>query len=92
MIPLAFVLAVALATLLVLVVAVIALARQVKRVVASIAAFQQELDPVLREIRSDADRASRRLVELQQQGRAAGSRGRHPRVVPVDPDAPDLPG
>lgn len=91
MIPLAFVIAVATATLLVLVVAVVSLARQMRRVVASIAHFQQELEPILREIQTDADRATRRLVRLQQEGMtAAPSDGR--RVVSVDPDAPSLPG
>ncbi|HEX6262106.1 MAG TPA: hypothetical protein VF097_04590 [Actinomycetota bacterium] len=92
MIPLAFVIAVALATLLVLVVAVVSLVRQMKRVVTSIVEFQEELQPILMEIQGGADRASRRLVELQRDGVAAGSRGRPPRVVPVDPDDPLAPG
>lgn len=91
MIPLAFVIAVATASLLVLVVAVISLARQMRRVVASIADFQQELEPILREIQTDADRATQRLVRLQQEGMMAAPSDRR-RVVSVDPDAPSLPG
>lgn len=91
MIPLAFVIAVALATLLVLVVAVVSLARQMRRVVASVVAFQEELDPILREIQGDADRAGRRLADLQEDLGSAESE-RRPQVVPVDPDDPTPPG
>lgn len=94
MIPLAFVIAVAIATLLVLVVAAVSLARQTKRVAGSIAAFQEELEPLLREIQRDTDRASRRLARLQEERLASGEGhpARDPRVVPIDPDAPTLPG
>jgi hypothetical protein len=93
-IPLAFVIAVAIATLLVLVVAAVSLARQTKRVVGSIVAFQAELEPIVREIQGDADRASERLARLQQEPLASGEGipKRDRRVVPVDPDAPTLPG
>lgn len=94
MIPLAFVIAVAIATLLVLVVAAVSLARQTKRVVGSIAAFQEELEPLLREIQRDTDRAGRRLARLQEERLTSGEgdHARDPRVVPIDPDAPTLPG
>jgi len=93
-IPLAFVIAVAIATLLVLVVAAVSLARQTKRVVGSIAAFQEELEPILRQIQRDADQASRRLARLQEERLASGEGvpARDRRVIPVDPDAPTLPG
>ena len=94
MIPLAFVIAVAIATLLVLAVAAVSLARETKRVVASIVAFQAELEPILREIQGDADRASERLARLQTERLASGKEvpERDRRIVPVDPDAPILPG
>lgn len=94
MIPLAFVIAVALATLLVLVVAAVSLARQTKRVVGSIVAFREELEPLLREIQRDADQAAARLARLQDDPLASGEAGsgREGRVVPIDPDAPSLPG
>ena len=65
MIPLAFVIAVALATLLVLVVAAVSLARQARRMAETVARFRDEVDPVLREIRQDTERATERLERFR---------------------------
>lgn len=86
MIPLAFVIAVALATLLVLVVAAISLVRQARLMAETVARFRDEVEPVLREIRRDTERATERLERLQSEGGARGSVAGGARVIPVDPD------
>jgi uncharacterized protein YoxC len=64
-IPLAFVVAIALATLVVMVVAALSLARQARRMAESVVRFRDELEPVLREIREDTERATERLERLR---------------------------
>ena len=54
-----------LATLAVLVVTAISLAKQGARLASSVAAFQKEVRPLLEQIRSDADRVGDRLEKLQ---------------------------
>ena len=68
MIPLAFVIAVALGTLAVLVVAAVSLVRQARRMAESVARFRDEVEPILREIRHDTERATERLEGLQTDG------------------------
>ncbi|HEX9823729.1 MAG TPA: hypothetical protein VGB51_04960 [Actinomycetota bacterium] len=65
--------ALGLATLAVLVIAAISLARQGSRLAASIADFQRELRPLLEEIRADADRMESRLEGLQKAREGARS-------------------
>ena len=60
MLPIALV-ALAAATLGILVILVIALSRHLARLVASLVAFQNELTPIVGRIRGDAERAARRL-------------------------------
>lgn len=57
--------ALGLATLAVLVIAAVSLARQGSRLASSIAEFQRELRPLLEELRADADRMGSRLEALQ---------------------------
>jgi len=64
-IPLAFVIAVALATLLVLVVVALSLMRQARHMAESVARFRTEVEPVLREIRQDTERATERLERIR---------------------------
>ncbi len=72
MIPLAFVVALAGASLVVLVVAVISLARQTTRLASSLAEFQGEMQPILDAIRGDADRAASHLERLRTREASAG--------------------
>lgn len=92
MIPLAFVVAIALATLVVMVVAAISLVRQARRMAESIARFRDELEPVLREIREDTERATERLERLQRSRGGPDGPGEEPpaaRIIAVDPDGPE---
>ena len=61
----AILVALGLATLAVLVVTAISLAKQGARLAASITEFQREMRPLLPEIQADADRMGGRLEELQ---------------------------
>lgn len=87
MIPLAFVVAVALATLLVMIVAALSLARQARHMATTVARFRDEVEPVLREIRRDTERATERLERIREVREDDQPQGPG-RVVPVDPDAP----
>lgn len=70
----AILVALGLATLAVLVVAAISLAKQGTRLAASITEFQREMRPLLEEIQADANRVGGRLDELQR-ARADGPVG-----------------
>lgn len=69
----AILVALGLATLAVLVIAAVSLARQGSRLASSIADFQRELRPVLEELRADSDRMGSRLEALQKAKDGAGS-------------------
>ena len=88
MIPLAFVIAVALATLLVLVVAALSLMRQARHMAASVARFREEVEPALRDIRRDTERATERLERIQGAATSRETAASPARVIPVDPDGP----
>jgi predicted PurR-regulated permease PerM len=61
------------ATLGILVVLVMSLVRQVAGLAASLGEFQRELQPVLEQIRRDADRAGVRLRDISERRTGGGS-------------------
>lgn len=81
MIPLAFVVALAGASLVVVVVAIVSLAKQTTRLASSLAEFQGEMQPILEAIRGDADRAASHLKRLRMEEAA-------PRGDAPEADAP----
>lgn len=64
MIPLAFVVALAAATLVVLIVGAVAMARGLKRLSSTLVRFQRETQPYLEQIQRDAARAAERMERL----------------------------
>lgn len=88
MIPLAFVIAVAIATLAVLVVSAISLMRHARRMAETVGRFRAEVEPVLRDIRRDTERATERLERFQADRGSQESSPPGERVISVDPDGP----
>jgi predicted PurR-regulated permease PerM len=71
----AFVVVLTVATLGILVVMMVSLVRQVTRLAGALKEFQEELTPVVEQIRRDADRAGIRLERLSgQRARPGGKR------------------
>lgn len=70
----AFLVTVAAASLGILLVLLVALLQQLRRVAGSLAALQKELGPVLEDVRDDAERARERLERLERAREAAGRR------------------
>lgn len=65
MIPLAFVIGLAAATLVVLIVVVVSLAKQIAGLARALKAFDTETRPILEAIQRDADAATHRLEALR---------------------------
>jgi hypothetical protein len=77
-IPLAFVVALAAATLVVLVVAAVALARGLKGLSATLVRFHEETRPYLEQIERDAQRAAERMERLGAPDSRRGASGGEP--------------
>jgi predicted Holliday junction resolvase-like endonuclease len=74
-IPLAFVVAIAAATIVVLVVAAVSLAKQAARLSSTLVEFERDTRPIVEELKRDAERAAKRAEETRRAGERLRKRG-----------------